>query len=95
MIEFGGPEALSPLEVVGRFERIGGNTFRREHVSEQTLLAQFEDATDPLQRSFAGLMLGFLHGDAIDMTRVVDTFGIKLRKVDEYVQSVLGIAASA
>jgi uncharacterized protein YbjT (DUF2867 family) len=23
-IEFGGPEALSPLEVVARFERIGG-----------------------------------------------------------------------
>src|SRR3954454_14258456 len=94
-IEFGGPEALSPLEVVGRFEKIGGNAFRREHISEQTLLAQFEGATDPLQRSFAGLMLGYLHGDAIDMTRVVDTFGIKLSKVDEYAQSVLGIAASA
>ena len=55
-IEFGGPEALSSLEVVGRFEQIG-KPFRREHISEQTLLAQYEGATDPLQKSFAGLML--------------------------------------
>src|SRR5204863_527319 len=27
-IEFGGPEALSPLEVVARFEKIGGRPFR-------------------------------------------------------------------
>src|SRR5436309_5150889 len=33
-IEFGGPEALSPLEVVSRFERIGGRPFRVEHVDE-------------------------------------------------------------
>lgn len=94
-IEFGGPEALSPLEVVASFERIGGTPFRLEHVSEQMLLAQFEAATDPLEKSFAALMLGYQHGDAIDMTRIVDTFGIKLSRVDEYARSVLGNAASA
>lgn len=95
MIEFGGPEALSPLEVVDRFERIGGTPFRLEHISEQTLRAQFEGATDPLQKSFAALMLGYLHGDAMDMKWVVDTFGIKLSSVDEYARSVLGKTASA
>jgi hypothetical protein len=40
-------------------------------------------------------MLGYQHGDAIDMTRIVDTFGIELSKVDEYARSVLGYAASA
>jgi uncharacterized protein YbjT (DUF2867 family) len=94
-IEFGGPEALSPLEVVGRFERIGGKAFRLEHISEQMLLAQFEAAADPLQKSFAGLMLMYAHGDAIDMKSVVDTFGIRLGTVDEYVRSVLPSAASA
>jgi uncharacterized protein YbjT (DUF2867 family) len=94
-IEFGGPEALSPLDVVARFERIGGTPFRLEHVSEQTLLTQFEAATDPLEKSFAALMLGYLRGDAIDMTRIVDTFGIKLSRVDDYARSVLGNAASA
>src|SRR5215471_18409356 len=51
-IEFGGPEALTPLEVVASFERIGGRPFQLEHVSESTLLSQFEGATDPLQKSF-------------------------------------------
>ena len=44
-IEFGGPEALCPLEVVARFEKIGGRPFRLEHISEQTLLTQFQEAT--------------------------------------------------
>jgi hypothetical protein len=66
-----------------------------EHISEQTLLAQFNGATDPLQKSFAALMLGYLHGDAMDMTRVIDTFGIKISKVDEYARRVLGKTASA
>ena len=94
-IEFGGPEALSPLEVVARFERIGGISFRLEHVSEQTLLEQFDGATDSLEKSFAALMLGYLHGDAMNMTRIVDTFGIKLSNVDEYARSVLRKAPSA
>jgi uncharacterized protein YbjT (DUF2867 family) len=69
-IEFGGPEALSPLQVAAGFEKIAGTPFRLEHISEQTLLAQFEGATDPLQKSFVGLMLGYLRGEAMDMTRV-------------------------
>ena len=94
-IEFGGPEALSPLEVVGRVERIGGKPFRLEHISEQTLRARYEGATDPLQKSFAALMLGYLHGDAMNVARVVDTCGIKLCNVDAYARGVLGKTASA
>src|ERR1039457_1955241 len=89
-IEFGGPEALSPLEAVARFEKIGGRPFRLEHVPEPLLLTQFEGATDSMQKSFAALMLGYLHGDAMNMASVVNTFGIKLTNVDEYARSVLG-----
>jgi uncharacterized protein YbjT (DUF2867 family) len=89
-IEFGGPEALSPLEVVARFEKIGGRPFQLEHVPEQTLRAQFDGAADPMQKTFAGLMLGYLYGDAIDMAPVVDQFGIQLTSVDEYARGVLG-----
>ncbi|HUK17306.1 MAG TPA: SDR family oxidoreductase [Bryobacteraceae bacterium] len=94
-IEFGGPEALSPLEVVARFERIAGRPFRLEHVPEAALRAQFEGATDSLQKSFAALMLGYLHGDAMNMAPVVETFGIKLTSVNEYARGVLGKAAPA
>lgn len=89
VVGFGGPEALSPLEVVSRFETIGGRAFRLDYVSEADLLSQFEAATDPLQKSFAGLMLGYARGDAIDMVPVIETFGIGLTSVDEYARRVL------
>ena len=40
-IELGGPEAISPLEVVARFERIGGRPFKREHVPSQRCSRSF------------------------------------------------------
>lgn len=95
VIEFGGPEALSPLEVVARFEQIGGRPFRLEHVPEEALLAQFEGATDPLQKSFAALMLGYLHGDAINSASVIDAYGVKLTSIDEYARSVMTQAATS
>ncbi len=95
VIEFGGPEALSPLEVVRRFERIGGKAFEVEHVPEEALVAQFEAATDPMQKSFAALMLGYARGDAMETSGVVNTFGIQLTSVDDYARSVMGLAAGA
>ena len=94
-IEFGGPEALSPLEVVARFEKIGGRPFQLEHVPEQALRAQFDAATDPMQKTFAGLMMGYAYGDAMDMAPVVEQFGIQLTSVDEYARGVLGERAAA
>ena len=93
-IECGGPEALSPLEVVARFERIGGTPFKLEHVPQPALRAQFQGATDSMQKSFAALMLGYANGDAIDMAPVVEKFAIKLSSVDDYARSVLARAAA-
>jgi uncharacterized protein YbjT (DUF2867 family) len=89
-IEFGGPEAISLMNVVDRFERIGGKTFKVEHVPEEMLRAQFEGATDSMQKTFAALMLGSVRGDAMDMRAVAEEFGIKLASVDEYAHGVLG-----
>src|SRR5205823_14702868 len=44
----GGPEDFGPLEVVAIFERVAGLPFERQFVSEEALLAQLENATDPL-----------------------------------------------
>jgi uncharacterized protein YbjT (DUF2867 family) len=91
-IEFGGPEALSPLEVVARFERIGGRPFKVEHVPEPVLRSQFQEATDLMQKTFAALMLGYVHGDAMNMAPVLDKFAIKLTSVEDYARSVLANA---
>ena len=89
ILEVGGPEALSPLEVVARFEQIGGRRFKVEHVPEEALRAQFEAATDSLQKSFAALMLGYLYGDAMDVTPIQNEFGMKLTSIDQYARQVL------
>lgn len=95
VIEFGGPEPLTPLQVVSRFEEIGRGVFKLEHVPEAALLAQFEAATDPMQKSFAALMLGYLHGDAMEMAPVIRQFGLKLTSIDEYARRVLANTATA
>jgi uncharacterized protein YbjT (DUF2867 family) len=94
VLEFGGPEALSPLEVVDIFEKESGRTYRREHVPAEALRQQMEAATDPLQKTFAGLMLQYSRGDAIDMRGVLNQFPIRLTSVREYARQVLGKAAS-
>jgi NADH dehydrogenase len=88
IIEIGGPEALSPLEVVRIFEETSGRKFDVQHVPEEALTAQRESATDPLQHSFASLMLYYAKGDPIDMSRTVSQFPIRLKSVRDYARQV-------
>jgi uncharacterized protein YbjT (DUF2867 family) len=67
-IQLGGPEALSPLDVVRIFEQESHRKFAVEHVPEEDLSAQKAAATDSLSASFVGLMLSLARGDAIDIT---------------------------
>jgi len=94
-IEFGGPEALGGLEVISRFERISGKQFRLEHVPEEALVSEWKAATDPMQKTFAALMLLYALGDAIDMQPVTSTYGIRLTSLDAYIANVLGEAPAA
>jgi hypothetical protein len=57
VLEVGGPEALSPLEVVTIFEEESGRRFEVETIPETKLREQLDSAKDPLDQSFAGLML--------------------------------------
>jgi uncharacterized protein YbjT (DUF2867 family) len=89
VIELGGPEALSPLEVVKIFEDITGQPFTVAHVPEAALQAQKAAATDALQESFAALMLQYARGDAIDMEATLKTFPVQLASVRDYASRVL------
>jgi len=88
VIELGGPEALSPEDVVRTFEEVTGRHFDTQHVPETALEEQWRTAGDPLQKSFAALMLGFAHGDPIDMRRTLDVFPLRLGTVREYATRV-------
>jgi uncharacterized protein YbjT (DUF2867 family) len=87
VIKLGGPEALSPLEVVKIFEEAGGRPFAIQHVQEEQLRAQKDSAEDPLQESFAGLMLAYARGQVIDMRETVRKFSVQLTSVREYAGS--------
>ena len=89
-IEFGGPDQLSPLQVVAIFEKISGKPFKLEHVPEELLRAQYAAATDPMEKSFAALMLGYLYGDAMNMALIQEEFAINLTSVETYAHHVLG-----
>lgn len=92
-IELGGPDALSPLEVVRAAEEAMGKPVVVQHVPEEVLRSQHAAATDLLQKSFAGLMLYYAAGDVIDMTEARRTLSVeRLTSVREYLQGSVAAA---
>ena len=89
-IELGGPDAVSPHDAVHIFEELAGASFEVQHVPQEALRAQFDGATDSLQKSFSGLMLDYAGGDEIPMRDTLDRIPVKLTSVRDYAQSVLG-----
>ena len=89
VVEIGGPQALSPREVVRMFEVAGTAEIATEGVPESALEAQLNSATDSLQQSFAGLMLMYAHGDAIDNSVSSRLFPFQMTAVRDYITAQL------
>ena len=87
VIELGGPEALSPLEVVNIFEIAKEKKFELQFVPEEAITAQRDGAQDPLSESFAALTLGVVKGSEIDMENTLDDFPTHLTSVNDYARS--------
>jgi uncharacterized protein YbjT (DUF2867 family) len=92
VVELGGPQALSPREVVRMFEAAGAGEIATESVSESALESQMNASTDPLQKSFAGLMLQCAGGDAIDVTTASRLFPFQMTSVRDYITAQLSRA---
>lgn len=86
VLELGGPEALSQLEVVRIFERTTGRKFELEFVAEEQLVGRKTAAANPVERTFADLTLSAARGDVIDMTNM--KFSVPLKSVRDYATSV-------
>jgi uncharacterized protein YbjT (DUF2867 family) len=93
IIELGGREALSPIEVVTIFEEVAGRSFERQLVPEEALQAQKAAATNPVEQTFADLMLGAARGDSIDMSDTLKKFSFRPKSVREYAKTVIGRVA--
>lgn len=88
ILEMGGPEALSQLDAVHIFERALDKRISVEHVPVEVLQQQHRSATDPLQKTFAALMLGYAQGDVIAGAReTAKQYGVRLRSVGDYASS--------
>lgn len=84
ILEMGGPEPLSLLEVVGVFEKALGKKFELEKVPLAALEEQHR-ASDPLQKTFAALMISYANGDTIsDSLETAHRYGVRLHSVSDY-----------
>lgn len=85
--QLGGPEALSPLEVVRIFEKQTGNRFTIDYVPIAALQAQKAAAADSFSETFAALMLTYAEGDKIDSNETRKVYPFRLSSVADYAQS--------
>jgi uncharacterized protein YbjT (DUF2867 family) len=88
-LPLGGPEALSPIEVVRIFEELGGALFTVEYMVESVLRDGLKAARRPLDEALAALALGYAHGGAIDMRATLEAIPLRLATVREYAQWIL------
>ena len=94
VIRLGGPEALSPSEVVRLAEQVTGRTFDVQFVPEDALWGQYRAAADPHQQSFAGLMLYYARGDVINPAEALGAFpSYRPRSVRDYLKAGTWMAA--
>lgn len=90
----GGPEALTPIEVVRIFEELGGAPFTLEFILESVLRLGKTSARRALDEAFAALSLSYAHGDVISMQAVLDVMPVRLVSVREYAQWLLREASA-
>jgi uncharacterized protein YbjT (DUF2867 family) len=91
ILELGGPEKLSQLDAVKIFEDVSGKKFDVQHVPIEALQSQMDTSSDPMQKSFSGLMLCVANGDPIDMKDTLEKFPFKLKTVREYARSMVAV----
>jgi len=65
VLEMGGPQPLSQIEAVLLFEQALGGEIKPDHIPVEALRAQHQ-SSDPLQKTFAALMLSYAAGDVVD-----------------------------
>jgi uncharacterized protein YbjT (DUF2867 family) len=89
-LSIGGPDNLSPLEVVQIFEKVAGRSFETTKVPVDTLRTQYDTASDPLGKSFAALMLEYAEGCRMNSADARSLLQRPLMTVREYALESMG-----
>jgi uncharacterized protein YbjT (DUF2867 family) len=95
VIEIGGPENLSPLEVAAAFERVGGRRAKRSHVPLPVMRAM-GTVLRPFAPSAARLMAVAIHLNTTDQTfdpsPTLAEFPLRLTRLEELAKRRYGAA---
>ncbi len=83
-IELGGPEALTPNEVIAIFESERGSKFDVRHVPVETLREQHAAAAGEVEKAMAALALDYCDGDSIEMDDTLARFGVQLTSLRDF-----------
>lgn len=86
VIPFGGPEPISQREAVKLFEEEFGKPFTVNEVPEHALEAQWKGTDNPMEKSFASLMLGVARGFDAGIEPPFDKFPMQLTTPREFVR---------
>jgi uncharacterized protein YbjT (DUF2867 family) len=86
VVTLGGPEEISQREAVAIFEKATGKKFTVTELSEESLEAQWQGATDPFQRTFSALMLGLARGFDSGVNPASDKFPMKMTSAREWIE---------
>ena len=89
ILEIGGPEAISPAQVIKEFEKISDHPFTVNYIPVAALKQQADEATDYWQKIFTNIMIFYANGDAMDMKPVLEIIPVKLHSVKDYANDVL------
>ena len=90
----GGPEPPSQLDAVEIFERTLGKKVELDHVPV-TALEEQHLSSDPLQKTFSALMIGYAKGDQIPgAVETARRNGVALHSVSDYAATLRKAAAA-
>lgn len=86
VIPFGGPEPISQRDAVKIFEEEFGKPFSITEIPAHALEAQWKGTENPMEKTFASLMLGVARGFDYDMEPPFEKFPMKLTTPREFVR---------
>jgi uncharacterized protein YbjT (DUF2867 family) len=89
VVPLGGPEALTPLQVVRVFEELGAPKIALEHVPESALEEALAKATNAIEEAFAALMLSTARGQIVEPTPAQELLPGTFGTVRQYAEALL------
>jgi uncharacterized protein YbjT (DUF2867 family) len=84
VLELGGPDALTPMQVLAIFRQLGVPEVEVEQIPESALTAQLANAKNSLEEAYAAIMLAVARGQVVDPSPALAVLPGRLGTVRDY-----------